>query len=132
MNRAQRRAYKKSLPSYRRETSEEKFKRMLQQGISPKDYDDHAEECWRKGWQEGVRAGREDAIKMCYAALCNACRKPWPRWGKVRILRLLQQVDWEVCNGLPTEAAIEEVFEKTGLELNFTMDDPLEDRVREA
>lgn len=132
MNRKQRRDYVKSLPAYRRETSEEKFKRMLQQGISPQDYDKHGTECWHKGWKEGVEAGRIDSIKMCYAAICNALRAPWPHWGKTRILRFLQQVDFEVCNGLPTEAAIDDVFEKTGLELSFTTDDPLEARVKEA
>lgn len=125
MNRAARRADKKSKPSYMRNmTAAEIQKRFVQQGISP---DDLVVE-YRKGYNAGWREAGEPIVRGCYAAICLALNE-MHGFGCKRCKDVLNKVDQVMLYTLTSEEAIQEVWDKIGLKLTFS---ETFDRVSEA
>lgn len=124
MNRQQRRAAMKQTPAYRRGVSaEEMIRRMSRNGITVEDYDNARQKEYDRGFSEGVRAGREETIKMAYAAACLAAKEQYG-FARSRCLKLLLAIDDQITNHLHSEEAIQDVFDKMGLTIDFN--DPLE------
>lgn len=119
MNRAQRRAKHKATPRYLRETTDERIRRLCKNGITPQDL--------KKEWDEGYSAGFRDAapcvIKTAYAAICLALQD-LHGYGRKRCADVLREVDNYIVNSLTSAEAIEEVFDRIGLYINF--DEPFE------
>lgn len=122
MNRAQRRAEAKATPAWRRNLSAEDIIRgMSKNGITPQQYDEARQKEYERGFSEGVQAGREEAVKMTYAAICLAARGKFG-FGQKRVMDLLVAVDDQITNHLHSSDAIDQVFDELDIELSF--DDP--------
>ena len=107
-NRADRR--RKQQPS-RLPTSQEKLiRRFEQNGITMKDLE--------KEYYKGLEAGRDSAIKTCYAAVCLAARDELG-FGAKRAYRLLCTMDRHVCDTLSSVEAIDRVLSEMGITIRF-------------
>lgn len=114
-NRAARRAEKKKKPAYMRNlTAYEIQKRFVQQGISPKDL----EEEYRRGYSAGWREAGNPVVKGVYAAVCLVMHE-MHGFGRKRCRDLLCAIDQNLLYQLTTEEAIDEVWNKIGLKLEF-------------
>lgn len=112
-NRAQRRKKPQavSLPK----SQEVMLQRMCQNGITPKDLENE--------YYKGMNAGRETAIKTCYAAVCLAAKEAFG-FGTQRGYKLLYAMDKHVCETLSSMEAIDKVFDEMHIAIRFH--DPLE------
>lgn len=124
MNRAQRRAAAKGVPSYKRgRTTAELLNAMAKNGITAADY--------KKAYEDGYKQGVEDAGRMgcrsIYAAILIVLHEEHG-FGKKRLINVLRKIDEKVQTCLAHLELIDEAFEKTGVELDF--DQPI-DRVAE-
>lgn len=119
MNRAERRAAARATPSWLPASQSERVRRLMKQGISPKDLEDE----YRKGFDAGFAAAGQPMVKTCYAAACLAAHDVYG-FGKKRCKRLLKSLDKHVLNTLTSVEAIEEVYQKVGLHIDFN--DPFE------
>ena len=119
MNRSQRRAAAKASPNWLPDSQAERVRRLMKQGISPKDLENE----YRKGFDAGFAAAGQPMVKTCYAAACLAAHEAYG-FGRKRCLRLLRALDKHVLNTLTSVEAIEEVYKKTGLKIDFN--DPFE------
>lgn len=118
MNRAQRRAEarrQERLPSWLPARKEERVKRLMQQGISPQDLVSEYE----KGFKEGFTQASIPMVKSCYAAICLALHDLYG-FGSKRCMNVLNCVDDKLISTLTSTDAIDEVWEKIGLEINFS------------
>lgn len=116
MNRQQRRAKAKATPAYRRGmTYDEKVKALYKNGITA----DDLEEEFARGYKAGFREAGSPVIKMAYAAACLILKEQCG-FGQKRIERFLKALDDKILYTLTTDEIIDEVFEKTGLKINFT------------
>lgn len=113
-NRASRRADKKKLSRHQRMTPEQKEKAMSKNGITPKDL----QEAYDKGFREGVDHSTDTCMKDAYAAFLLAAHEVFG-FGKKRCRRLLYAADINVVNSLASDEAIDEVFKKVGVTINF-------------
>lgn len=118
MNRQQRRA---------QERAEQKLVRM---GDVLRAKNPLADDVWRQGYNEGLRAGSEFVIKDCYAAAVLALHD-LEGYGTKRNTRFLQVMDGYIVNSLSTEEIIDEALQKAGVSINFREPFP-EDRIQEA
>lgn len=114
-NRADRRANKKSkVPGYHRLTKEQRYMGMVQNGITPKDLD--------RKYDEGYTAGRMEVatpvFKTIYAAICLALND-LHGFGEKRCFDVLCRVDDLVTNYFTSTEAVQDVFDRMGLELSF-------------
>lgn len=107
-NRAQRR--KKPQVASLPKSQEMMIRKMCQNGITPKDLE--------KEFYKGVEAGRDSAIKTCYAAVCLAARDELG-FGAKRAYRLLYAMDNHVCETLSSAEAIDKVLEEMGITIRF-------------
>ena len=112
-------------PSYRGLTHEQRLERLFKNGITA---DDLKQE-WHDGFEAGFREASPASIRTIYAAVILAARDQLG-FGKTRCKRFLDAVDSIVVNSLCSQDAIDEVYRKIGLHLQF--DDPTEDTVEEA
>lgn len=122
-NRASRRADKKKMSRYQRMSPEQQQKALFKQGISPKDL----QEAYEKGRDEGIKMASSYCLKDAYAAFLMAAHEVFG-FGPQRCKRLLYAADQRVVNSLASDEAIEEVFQKLGVSINFY--DP--DRITET
>lgn len=113
-NRQLRRAAKKATPAYLRETKADIVKRILKNGITPKDLQDN----YDKGWKAGFKEASEPVIKGCFAAICLALND-LHGFGKKRCYDVLNAVDNHMAMTLTSMEAIEAVYEKMGLRIDF-------------
>lgn len=120
MNRAQRRAYQKSLPAYKKMGHEKLMNAIAKNGLTVEDL----KKCKAEGYQLGV----ESAVMQCYAAFCLALHEKFG-FGRERVLRALQAADEKVIFAIDSAEMIEEVFDRFGIRMDFR--DGLE-RVQEA
>ena len=124
MNRAQKRAKRKETPRYLRTTKEERIKSLIRNGITTKDLE--------KEFQNGYDAGFADAapavVKTAYAAICLALQES-RGFGQEECADVLQRVDDHILHSLTSAEAIEEVWNKIGLRINF--EEPFE-RIEKA
>lgn len=116
-NRAERR--KKPQPVSLPKSQEVMLRRMCQNGITPKDLETE--------WHKGHDAGRETAIKTCYAAVCLAARDALGL-DKKAAYKLLCTMDEHVCETLSSVEAIDKVLDEMGIVIRFR--DPF-DRVEQ-
>lgn len=107
-NRADRR--KKPQQASLPKSQEVMLRRMCQNGITPKDLE--------KEFYKGVDAGRDSAIKTCYAALCLAARDELG-FGSKRAYRLLCTMDKHVCETLSSAEAIDKVLNEMHITIRF-------------
>lgn len=122
-NRASRRAENKKKNRYQRLTPEQKQTAMMKNGITPKDL----QEAYDNGYNEGVKRASDYSLKDAYAGFLMAAHEEFG-FGHKRCKRLLYAADQRVVNSLASNEAIEEVFRKVGVSINFF--DP--DRITET
>lgn len=83
-------------------------------GITIKDLEKNFE----LGRDAGFREAAPNIVKTCYAAICLALHELYG-FGKKRCHDVLTNVDQKVLYSLTSAEAIEEVWEKVGLQINF-------------
>ena len=115
MNRQQRRKAYKEKPAYLRETKAEMEKRLLKNGITPKDLEAN----YNKGWEDGFKKAAEPVIQGCYAAICLALNDVCG-YGQKRCAKVLNAVDQHLLYSLTSAEAIEEVYKRIGLRIEFS------------
>lgn len=93
---------------------EAKLERLSQQGISLKDL----EEEYKLGFTAGFDSGVKGIYKTCYAATALALHE-LHKFGHKRCQDVLQRIDDLICEYLTTEEAIDDVWRKVGLEMDF-------------
>lgn len=113
-NRAARRKEARETPRYLRGTKEEKMRRLLQNGITPQ----MLEEEFRRGYDAGSTDGINHTFKTIYAAVMLAAGDTY-HFGKKRTVRLLRRVDELATTALSSADAIDEVWERFGVALEF-------------
>ena len=86
------------------------IKRFEKNGITMKDLE--------KEYYKGLDAGRDSAIKTCYAAVCLAARDLL-KFGSKRAYKLLCAMDNHVCETLSSMEAIDKVFDEMGITIRF-------------
>ena len=124
MNRKERRAAIKKTPSYMRETKEELTKRLIKNGITAEDLKRE----WDKGYSAGFKGAAEPVIRGCYAAICLALND-LHGFGQKRCADILNAVDEHLTMTLTSKEAIDEVYKRMGLKIDFK--EPF-DRVQEV
>lgn len=124
MNRQQRRNANKSKPAYLRESPEDIKKRMVKNGITPEDLKSN----YDKGWHDGFKEAAEPIVKGCFAAICLALND-LHGFGTKRCMDVLNKVDEHLTYTLATDEAIEQVWKRIGLKLEFK--EPF-DRIKEV
>lgn len=92
----------------------EAFQRIQKNGITLEDLR-NAE---IQGQQDGYLAGKIETLRLCYAALCLALNEIHG-FGTKRCKDVLNLVDEKVTYALTSDEAIQEVFDKIGLEISF-------------
>lgn len=99
----------------RREAIEKKARdRLSQNGITPEDL----EKNYDLGYHKGFSDASEPVIKGCYAAVCLALHDLYG-FGKERCKKTLEAIDQHMLMSLTSMDAIEEVWEKVGIWLDF-------------
>ena len=132
MNREQRRAQKKAQrgqpkpkqPQYLRMTKEQRMDALVKNGITIKDL----EENYNKGYEAGFSVASGPVIKTCYAAVCLALNE-LHGFGMKRCKDVLNLVDEKILFSLASMEAIEEVWQKIGLQIDFN--EVVSDRITE-
>ena len=114
MNRSDRRKKKKQQPKRAKLTTDQRINAMCKNGITPKDVDD----AYNKGYREGVDRASSTCLKDAYAAFLLAANEVFG-FGRDRCRRLLYAADEKVCTSLASDEAVEEVFRKVGVSINF-------------
>ena len=113
-NRASRRSDKKKMSRFQRMTPEQKYISMVKNGITQKDLDD----AYDKGYKAALDHTTSYCLKDAYAAFLLAAHEEFG-FGRERCRRLLHAADYRVVNSLASDEAIEEVFKKLGVAINF-------------
>ena len=114
-NRADRRAKKKQQPRWqKRFTADERINAMCKNGITTKDVDN----AYERGRKDALHDVGDYCMKDCYAGFLLAAHEVFG-FGHDRCLRLLRAADERICNSLASDEAIEEVFEKVGVKIDF-------------
>lgn len=114
MNRQQRRKANKAKPAYLRESREQIEKRLIKNGITPQDLE--AE--YNKGWEAGFAKAAEPVIRSCYAAVCLALND-LHGFGQKRCADVLNAIDKHMLYSLTSKEAIEEVYKRMKLKIEF-------------
>lgn len=127
MNRQQRRKIERQnrkikKPSYRGLTHEQRLEKLFRNGITAEDLKQE----WHDGFDAGFKAASPSAIRTIYAAIALAAHNELG-FGQTRCKRFLDAVDAIVVNSLCSQEAIDDVYDKLKLQLQF--DDPTEDTV---
>lgn len=117
--RAQRHQKKAPKPEYTKLTREQRMDALVKNGITPKDL----EKNFVDGYDVGYKAGCEASIKTVYAAVCIALNENHG-FGRKRCADILNAVDNHVIYSLTSTDAIEEVWKRMKLELDFN--DPIQ------
>ena len=132
MNREQRRAQKKAQrgqpkpkqPQYLRMTKEQRMDALVKNGITIKDL----EENYNKGYEAGFAVASGPVIKTCYAAVCLALNE-LHGFGMKRCKDVLNLVDEKILFSITSMEAIEDVWQKIGLQIDFN--EVVSDRITE-
>lgn len=102
------------------------FARIQKNGITLEDMK-KAED---KAYRDGVDAGTESMMKMCYAGICLTMHELYG-FGHKRCLDVLKALDDKLVYALTGEDLVNEVLEKFSIQIHFK-NDIGEDRVQEA
>ena len=116
MNRQQRRAAKKSeiKHSWHGFTKEQKMEALFKNGITA---DDLKHE-YNRGFSDGFHEASPATFKTIYAAICLALNDKYG-FGKKRCIDALNVIDQYVINSLTSAEAIEEVYKRIGIQIDF-------------
>lgn len=114
MNRQQRRAANKAKPAYLRESPQDLVKKMVKNGISVEDL----EKNYNIGFKDGFKMAGEPIVKGCFAAICLVLHE-MHGFGRKRCCDVLNAVDRHMMYTLTSDEAIQEVWEKIGLHIDF-------------
>ena len=87
---------------------------LVQNGITPEDLKKN----YDIGYSDGYRSAGEEIIKSCYAAVC-ATLEELHGFKRKRCLEILNAVDKRILYTLNSQEAIDEVYDRIGLKLNF-------------
>lgn len=104
----------------------EAFQRISKNGITLEDVKRAEDEAYNKG----VNVGIENTMRTCYAAICLALHEQHG-FGRERCKRVLNDVDEKITMALTSEEAIQEVYDRMGLEIVFRDSMP-GDRIQEV
>lgn len=123
MNRQQRRAQAKAQkrqqkapkPKYQSMTKEQRIEALVKNGITPKDL----EKNFADGYDEGYKDASTQAVKTVYAAVCLALHDKPYGFERERCADVLRAVENHVLYSLSSEEAIEEVYKRMKLQLDF-------------
>lgn len=127
MNRAQRRAKQKTIPSYKRGMSaEDKIKAFYRNGITVEDLQHSHDEGYEKGW----KAACDYCMRVCYASATRALHE-LEGYSTVRNKRFLYRMDEHVCNTMTSDEAIDAALREAGVAIDFR-EAFTEDRIQEA
>ena len=126
-NRASRRAQRKQAPKWQKITSDQRINAMCKNGITPKDVDD----AYAQGRKDALHSVSDYCMKDCYAGFLLAAHEVFG-FGHNRCLRLLMAADDRICNSLACEEAIDEVFKKVGVKIDFYSPDRITEALEEA
>lgn len=110
----------------RRMRDNEAFQRISKNGITLEDMKRAEDE----SYQRGVNVGIENTMKTCYAAICLALNE-LHGFGTKRCKDVLNAVDEKVTMALTSQEAIQEVYDRMGLEIKFK-GDACEERIKEV
>lgn len=115
MNRQQRRAVKpKKKPIWHGLTKEEKQEKLFRNGITIKDLEAN----YAKGFDAGFAAASEPIVRTLYAAVCLTLNE-LHGFGRERCMKVLQVLDNHLLTTLASDEAIDEVYKRMKLEINF-------------
>lgn len=101
---------------------------LFKNGITLEGLDRAVREAHEKGWKQGYEAASERILKATYAGVALAMIERG-MLSHDEVIDLLRQVDERVVNSILEDDLVDEVLEKTGIEIRFG--DPIE-RVHEA
>ena len=87
---------------------------LQQNGITVKELEDN----YNRGWNEGFAKAGEPVIQACYAAICLTLNDLY-KFGSKRCADVLGAVDHHMLYSLTSEDAINEVYERMKLRINF-------------
>lgn len=125
MNRKERRREKKALPKWERGLNpEERRKKLYQNGITVENIAEEWNKGYKEGNYEGYLKGCEDSLYRFFACSCIALNE-LHGFGSKRCKDFLHLVYEKVLFTMDNQEALQEVYDKIGLELDFTKDDPL-------
>lgn len=117
MNRQERRAQKKNRggqPAYKRMTREQRMDALVKNGITIQDL----EKNYNIGYDEGFKIGSEHAIRTIYASICLALHE-LHGFGRKRCYDVLALTEQKLLETLTSVEAIDEVWQKIGLNIDF-------------
>lgn len=120
MNRAQRRAYQRNQPAYKKMSHDHLMNAIAKNGLTVEDL----KRCKQEGYQQGV----ESAVMQCYAGFCLALHEKYG-FGRKRVLRALQCADEKIVFAIDSSEMVDEVFKRFGFKMDFKQG---MDRVQEA
>ena len=83
----------------------------------------------RDSYDEGLHRGRDETVRTCFAAICLALNERYG-FGKKRCSDVLNDTYEKLMYALTSSEAIQEVYDRIGLEIRFT-DDVMEEVVQE-
>lgn len=110
MNRAQRRAAKKQQPKWQRMTHDQKLAALVKNGITQKDLD--------SAYEDGRTAGINGTYQICFAAVCLALAD-LHGFGRKRCRDVMEQMQRHVIDTLNSAEAVQAVYKRLGLTLDF-------------
>lgn len=113
-NRAQRRAANKAKPAWRRESKEDRIRRLIQNGITLEDLENE----YKRGYEAGNAQSAEWATKMIYCGFCLALKREF-KFGPERALRTLRVADQIILEELTTQDIIDRVARELGIAVRF-------------
>lgn len=109
-NRAQRRAQRKQAPKWEKMSKDQLMSRLTKNGITLEEL--------KANFDLGQKAGIEATYKICFAAICLALND-LHGFGAVRCQRILERMQRYIIDSLSTAEAVEEVYERLRLTLDF-------------
>lgn len=101
-----------------------KMDRLQRNGITVADL----KENYDKGWHDGFYESGDMVIRSCYAAICLALNDLYG-FGQKRCMAVLNVMDQHLTMTLTSQEAIDEVYNRMGLQIEFQ---EAFDRVREV
>jgi hypothetical protein len=95
-------------------TREKKLENLFKNGITTEDLDKAGKEGFDAGW----KASCDGVVKNIYAAAAMTLRDEF-HFDQGQIIRFLQKMDFAVCYTVNTREAMDEVFDKIGIDMQF-------------
>ena len=100
-------------------TKQQRIDALLQNGITPQQLKDNYDLGYKNGYRDGYYSGTLTMRKTIYAALSIALHE-LHGFGEERRIRVLKLVDEKMFYCIDNQELIDELFAKTGLELELS------------